>query len=267
MATMQRSALAPPDDRFFLALKNAHSSLLILDYDGTLAPFRVNRDEAVPYKGVRDALAAVARSPRARVVVVTGRALSEVARLLDIDPAPEIWASHGWEHRGPDGAATALPLPGAARAALDRALQSAAESGLRSACEVKPAGVALHWRGLAREEAASIEERGRALWEPIADANDLELRPFDGGLELRVPGRDKGSAVRSIVDGAGPDAVVAFLGDDLTDEDAFRALPETGLSVLVRREARPTDAKSWLRPPEELLAFLHRWAATAGGDA
>ncbi len=119
---MQRSALAPPDDRFFLALKNAGSSLLILDYDGTLAPFRVNRDEAVPYEGVRDALVAIAGSPRTRVVVVTGRALSEIVRLLDVEPVPEIWASHGWEHRGPDGDVTAFPLPNGARAALDQAL-------------------------------------------------------------------------------------------------------------------------------------------------
>jgi trehalose 6-phosphate phosphatase len=267
LATMQRPALAPPNDHFFLALRHADWSLLILDYDGTLAPFRVDRDEAVPYEGVRDALAAVGRNPHTRVVLVTGRSLSEITRLLDIKPAPEIWASHGWERRGPDGGATAFPLPEGARSALDLALQCAGELGLQSACEVKPASLALHWRGLTRDETASVERRGRDLWEPIADASNLELHTFDGGLELRVPGRDKGSAVRSIVANAGPDVVVAFLGDDLTDEDAFRALPETGLSVLVRGEARSTDAKSWLRPPEELLAFLHRWAATAGGDA
>ena len=267
MVTTRSSTLAPPDDRFFLALERAGSSLLILDYDGTLAPFRVKRDEAVPYDGVREALFSIGGSPHTSVVVVTGRALSEIDRLLGVEPLPEIWASHGWEHRSPDGDVTAFPLPNGARGALDQALQRAGDAGLRSACEVKPASVALHWRGLPREQAASIEQRGRELWGPTAAESVLELHSFDGGLELRVPGLDKGTAVRSIVDDAGPDTVVAFLGDDLTDEAAFRALPETALSVLVRGEARPTAAKSWLRPPEGLLAFLRQWAAAMGGDA
>ncbi len=267
MVTMQSSTLAPPDDRFFLALKRAGSSLLILDYDGTLAPFRVKRDEAVPYVGVREALVVIGGRPRTRVVVVTGRALSEIVRLLGVQPLPEIWASHGWEHRSPNGDETPFPLPKGARGALDQALQRAVTAGLGSRCDVKPASVALHWRGVSAEKAASIEQRGRDLWGPIAGENGLEIHSFDGGVELRVPGRDKGTAVRSIVDAADPDTVVAFLGDDVTDEDAFRALPDAALSVLARGEARPTAAKSWLRPPAGLLAFLRRWAAATGGDA
>jgi trehalose-6-phosphatase len=55
---------------------------------------------------------------------------------------------------------------------------------------------------------------------------------------------------------------VAFLGDDLSDEAAFRAvrrIGKRGLSVLVRREFRETAAEIWLRPPGELLCFLERW--------
>lgn len=56
-----------------------------------------------------------------------------------------------------------------------------------------------------------------------------------------------------------PAAAVAFLGDDLTDEDAFRVLSKRGLSVLVRPEYRETMAKAWLRPPHELVEFLALW--------
>jgi trehalose-6-phosphatase len=52
---------------------------------------------------------------------------------------------------------------------------------------------------------------------------------------------------------------VAYLGDDLTDEDAFRALKGKGLSVLVRKESRTTEADCWLKPPDELLDFLKKW--------
>ncbi len=53
--------------------------------------------------------------------------------------------------------------------------------------------------------------------------------------------------------------VVAYLGDDATDEDAFEAVGKHGLSVLVREERRTSAAEVWLRPPEELLEFLDRW--------
>ena len=55
---------------------------------------------------------------------------------------------------------------------------------------------------------------------------------------------------------------MAYLGDDLTDEAAFRAVNDAGLSslsVLVRQEWRETSAEVWLRPPEELKGFLKRW--------
>jgi trehalose-phosphatase len=96
----------------------------------------------------------------------------------------------------------------------------------------------------------------REAWTPLAERGALELHPFDGGLELRVPGRDKGFAVRRIFADLDEGAAVAYLGDDRTDEDAFRALDGRGLSVLVRREPRPTAAELRLEPPEELLQFL-----------
>ena len=56
-------------------------------------------------------------------------------------------------------------------------------------------------------------------------------------------------------------------GDDLTDEDAFQALPEGALGVLVREEWRPTEADAWLQPPEGLLDFLDRWLAAEADTA
>jgi trehalose 6-phosphate phosphatase len=89
----------------------------------------------------------------------------------------------------------------------------------------------------------------------------LALLEFESGLELRT-GRDKGGAVEAILAECDPAAPVAFLGDDLTDEAGFRAINSQGrrgLSVLVRREPRETEADVWLRPPEDLREFLKRW--------
>ena len=54
-------------------------------------------------------------------------------------------------------------------------------------------------------------------------------------------------------------SAVAYLGDDITDEDAFRAVKPRGLGVLVRPELRETAADIWIRPPDELLSFLRHW--------
>ncbi|MGH9590161.1 MAG: trehalose-phosphatase, partial [Terracidiphilus sp.] len=93
----------------------------------------------------------------------------------------------------------------------------------------------------------------------------LSLLNFAAGVELRA-GRDKGDAVRSILEEAsGGRAIafpVAFLGDDITDETAFHALnalQSAHLTALVRGEWRKTAAEVWLRPPGELLGFLQSW--------
>lgn len=63
----------------------------------------------------------------------------------------------------------------------------------------------------------------------------------------------------------GPGTVAAYLGDDLTDEDAFRAIRGRGTGILVREEFRPTAAGFLLKPPEDVLDFLARWNEAAGG--
>jgi trehalose-phosphatase len=76
-----------------------------------------------------------------------------------------------------------------------------------------------------------------------------------------MPDLDKGDAIRTVLAEVHPNTPVAYLGDDLTDERAFRALGARGLSILVRTKPRRTAAQVWLKPPEELLDFLGRWLA------
>ena len=78
---------------------------------------------------------------------------------------------------------------------------------------------------------------------------------------MRIPDPDKGDAVRTIMEETGSDVPTAYLGDDLTDERAFRALGSKGLGILVRPNFRKTSAQAWLKPPDELLQFLSRWLA------
>ena len=247
-------------DEFFLAFTGAARPSLLLDYDGTLAPFRVDRFQARPWAGVRELLTCIQNQGRTRMVVVTGRPAPEILPLLGVEPAPEVWGLHGAERLRADGRRELEQLSLEVRAKLDSLRDDLLRQATGGLIEQKPNAIAMHWRGVAPARAKIIEKRTRALFEPLAQIDGLSLLEFEAGLELRA-GRDKGGAVTEILEEtAGPNPhFTAYLGDDLTDESAFRAVKGHGLGVLVRRQIRPTAADVWLRPPEELRDFLKTW--------
>jgi trehalose 6-phosphate phosphatase len=245
--------------QFMQQISNAPQRALLLDYDGTLAPFRVERDQAVPYPGVRGLLSAIIAAPRTRVVVISGRWTQDLLPLLPIEPRPEIWGSHGWERLHPDGTHEHATLDARAAQSLADAYAWAEAAGLQERCEQKPTSLAMHWRGLPQQRIDALREAVLAAWVPLAEASRLTPHEFDGGIELCAAGRDKGFALTTLLAELGADAATAYLGDDMTDEDAFRALSGRGLGVLVRPELRPTEADLWIRPPGELLEFLALW--------
>lgn len=246
-------------DQFLHGIGSYRQSVLLIDYDGTLAPFSVDRQSAVPYPGVCSILQEIMDSGRTRLVIVTGRRAEEVNPLLGLHPAPEVWGSHGLQRLRPDGTSEMPEFDPKALQVLADAENWLAYQGLHQMAEPKPGSLAVHWRGL--DENAATELRSRILlgWFPIAERSSLTVLEFDGGVELRIPDRDKSDAIRTILQEVGRGTPVAYLGDDLSDEPAFRALQGRGLTVLVRRERRKTAAQAWLKPPEELLDFLVRW--------
>ncbi len=148
---------------------------------------------------------------------------------------------------------------------LDQLREYLRHNNLGGEFEDKPNAAVMHWRGASPRTARFIEQRVREIFEPLASRDGLQLLEFESGVELRA-GRNKGDAVRALVADLPAGTPVAFLGDDYTDEHAFRAVNELEgphLSVLVRPEIRETEAEIWLRPPSELLAFLKRWVKSS----
>lgn len=248
---------------------------LMLDYDGTLAPFRVERDRATPWPGVRERVAELAR--RGRTILVSGRSARDLPALLGFEPgdpgAPTIFGSHGWERWRPGDESPRLLLEESRRDALVEAARAAERFAPEGSLERKPAGVAIHWRGLPEDRADALRAEARRAWgDFFAPLAGFRVHPFDGGIELRPVGRNKGDAVREAIAGEPEDAPCAYLGDDRTDEDAFAEVARLrfpdgsprGLGLLVREEPRPTLALARLRPPEELLDFLDEWLALEG---
>lgn len=254
-----RSDAQPQVESFVKTVAQASHSLLLLDYDGTLAPFRTERDRALPYPGVAAVLQEIMRSGRTRLVIISGRDASDAIPLLGIRPCPEVWGLHGLQRQKPDESAEISDLDERIPEALSAADHWLEYQGLRPAAEFKTGSIAVHWRGLGECEAEAV--RGRVLlgWMPIAERFGLDLLEFDGGIEIRPPHADKGDAVRALLREVDPDMPVAYLGDDTTDEPAFQAIDGRGLSVLVRPQWRETAAQLWLQPPEELLDFLTQW--------
>ena len=187
--------------------------LLFLDYDGTLAPIVADPAAAVPHPAVPDLVAELAEVHP--VVVVTGRDLAALSRLLGgrvravgLHGAEEGWSDGTVEARAGEEHADAL-------ARLRAAVPEAEGVGV----EDKGAAFAVHYR------AAPDPEVARAALETWAEAVPAGLVPIWGKrvVELRPEGVSKGTAVARIA-AAHPDRTPVYLGDDVTDEDAFAAL-------------------------------------------
>jgi len=244
---------------FYETLDGNGPKLLFLDYDGTLAPFNDEPKLAFPYPGVMKILDEIIKNSPTRIVIISGRSIQELTPLLGLDGKVEMWGTHGREHQLPDGTyhrADATPEQSKG-IGFCIAKVMALEPQVR--VETKPGAVAFHWRGIKTSRVLQLKEEMFFELERIAVAYQLAVKSFNGGMELIVPGQDKGTAVREVLREVNPDTTMAYLGDDLSDEDAFWELKVKGLSVLVAGSLRPTQADLWLQPPDELIGFLEKW--------
>ena len=208
---------------FFDKFTGAQGALLLLDYDGTLAPFRVDRFKARPWAGIRALLNRIQNpigpSITTRIVFITGRPAAEIGPLLGLNEPFEVWGLHGAERLYADGRRELEELPAVTREGLDELRVQLRGDSFGGLFEDKPNAVVMHWRGVSGSKARQIAEKSRALFEPLAHLQGMTLLEFESGLELRA-GRDKGGAVEAILAEAEGDEVqnpVAFLGDELDE--------------------------------------------------
>lgn len=241
---------------------------VFFDFDGTLSDIVEDPDAARPVAGAVDALAALAAS--CPVAVLSGRDLADVRARVGL---AGIWyaGSHGFELTGPDGAhhqndaaADALPVLAGAAASLRERLESI--PGV--VVEHKRFAVAVHYRNAARDRVgdvtAAVRDAGRQLRLRVTTGREvIELRP-----EIDW---DKGRTLHWILDrlGTGP-VTPLYLGDDITDEDAFDAVADlSGAGIIVRHSDdgdRATAARFALDGPARVAEFTARLAGRLGGD-
>jgi len=234
---------------------------VFLDYDGTLTPIVEDPARATLPGETRAVLRRL--SDLCPVAVVSGRDLPDVFGMVDL-PDLHYAGSHGFDIRGPDGlreerAPEYLPDLDAAEEEIRDLLDGI--PGAR--VERKRFAVAVHYRATPPARVPEVEEVVRRH----AEATDrLRLSGGKKIFELRPTVEwDKGRALRWLMEVLGLDTgefVPVYVGDDVTDEDAFRALAGEGIPVVVRGEDddRPTRADYALADPPAVHDFLEELA-------
>lgn len=239
----------------------ASETWLVLDYDGTLAPFRRNRMDAVPVEGAIEDLVTIRDSGATRLAMLTGRPLSELLELVGDLGIPMV-GSHGFEFLLEDGSIEREELSSGQEERLETAEREARSIAPDARIERKPASVGLHTRGMPEPAARELHERVAEAWRQDAEQNELEVRSFSGGVELRLKAIHKGTALERLLEGHRKPALCVYVGDDETDEDAFAALPDGGVGIKVGPRGVPTRARGRLDDPFAVKEFLDTWIAT-----
>jgi trehalose 6-phosphate phosphatase len=235
---------------------------LLLDYDGMIAPFVTDRSRAHPYPHVPELLDEIIERCDTRVVIISGRPVKDVTLLLQTKARPEIWGCHGLERLLPTGQYSCVRLSPESESALSEAVLQLQDLGLGAHLDEKAGCVAVHWRGLLPKREEEVRALAYRALNKFSGRGGLLMCNFEGGLELRHRACTKKFAVDTILSELGNDAAVAYMGDDATDEEAFRILNGRGLTILVRPTYRFTAAQVWLQPPHELRGFLSQWINT-----
>jgi len=222
---------------------------LFLDFDGTLVDFVIDPSAAAADHRLRALLRELWARLDGRLAILSGRSLADLTARLDLTEMA-MAGSHGLERRLADGTVTSAPIPPELSIATSAARNFATAHNLLIEC--KPAGVALHFRDSRHAEPA-VDAFARTL---AADTG-LELQSGSCVRELKVPGADKGDAVRAFM--AEPPFIAGspvVVGDDLTDEHAFIAAIALGGSAVLVGEPRETAAQFRLPTVEATLAWL-----------
>lgn len=239
----------PPPPPLCLAGRTA----LFLDFDGTLVEIADRPDEVIVPDTVPRLIETLARRLEGRLALVSGRSLAVLETLLG--PMEVAMAgSHGGEFR-PAGVATAHSLAAPLPDDVVKHLSGFAEANGGLLVEPKPFSVAVHYR-----RHPNVLERLLTCAEAIASRRGLEVKHGKQVVELVMPGSDKGTAIACFMKRAEfAGTTPLFVGDDVTDEDAFHAVARFGGTGVLVGAMRPTAAHWRL----DDVAAVHAWLAAA----
>ncbi|TVR81603.1 MAG: trehalose-phosphatase [Rhodospirillales bacterium] len=238
---------------------------VFLDYDGTLTPIVERPEDAVISEDMRESVRSLAS--RCPVCVVSGRDRPVVQELMGLDNLI-VAGSHGFDIWSPDaGTIEHEAGDGAFQELLEQVkarLHDVMDPIEGALVEPKKASVAAHYRLVSEGERQKI----KAVVDEILAAHPDKLKMTPGKMVYEIQPKidwHKGKAVLYLLEALdlnGDDVIPIYVGDDVTDEDAFRALEGRGLGIFVGRADDPevgeraTAADFILGTVEEVATFL-----------
>ena len=244
--------------------------LVMLDVDGTLAPIASRPEQAEVPAETSQCVAGLAAGPDVIVALVSGRTAADARRMVRVT---NVWVigNHGYEIVSADGDSLVDPQVEPFRdviAQAERRLEPRLAQVPGVILEDKRWTLSIHYR-LAND---AVVPRVRALVEETAQALGLRVTEGKMVLEVRPPARvDKGTAVLTLASrlhAVTDDASLVFIGDDRTDEDAFRALRMRQRRAVTVRvapdESAGTAAEFAVSDPPQVLEFLEWLRALRG---
>ena len=251
---------------FAAACRAASHILLLADYDGTLATIVGHPADAVLSPRVRDRLSMLAKKPTYSVGVISGRSIEELKAIVDIKGI-YYSGNHGLEIDGP-GLSFVSPGAEATRpviAGLARELAVAMKGITGVIIQDKGFSLSVHYRLVKPEDVDAVTSAVQRVTAPHVDKGEIRVYAMKKLWEIRPPiDWDKGNAVEVIARELKTTLkqerlLTIYLGDDTTDEDAFRIVcPPDGWSIFVGEENRTSTAEYFLNSTAEVEEFLAR---------
>ncbi|MFN8024272.1 MAG: trehalose-phosphatase [Acidimicrobiales bacterium] len=239
-------------DEALRRLANADVVLVASDYDGTLAELVDDPARAWPWAPSIEVLRELSALPGVHVAIVSGRALDELRSLSRLGDRAVLIGSHGAELV--DGVVEGFDHDAAETLATVTSMLEAVAGKVPGArVETKPAGVAFHTRAVDPEVAGEVQA---SVLTGVGAMSGVRVRPGKDVLEFGVTRGDKGRALARLRDELAA-AAVLFIGDDLTDEDAFGVL-DGPLDVSVKVGQGPTAAHHRVAGVPEVGQLLAR---------
>lgn len=245
-------------------LASAKSLLVVLDFDGTLAALAEMPGLAHLKPEFKTALRSLASAPGVSVFILSGRALEDVRRLVDLQNL-YYGGNHGMEIKGPGFAWRDAGAVNARVLVLSIAadIQERFPPGTGVLVENKVFSASVHYRNLKAAYKRGFFSRMKVLMS--ARSGVLRWRRGHKVFELLPVGTaHKGTAVERLAKRLGGPLCMA-VGDDLTDEDMFRAIRERGITVRVGRKAG-SKARYFLSGQAEVLRLLQFITAARRDD-
>jgi trehalose 6-phosphate synthase/phosphatase len=216
--------------------RRTNHTRLLLDYDGTLVPIARSPELAAPDDELLALLEQLAAAPGIQIDIVSGRQGDSLERWLGHLPIA-LWAEHGFWRRRSRGAAwePAAPFAGVWMEKVTPILEQFTAATPGAQLERKTASMAWHYRGVARDFGDRQAHELRLLLGDLLSNQPVEVLEGKKVIEVRMRGVSKAMVAQRIQAEDHRGVTFVAIGDDRTDDDLFRALPTSAISIAVGR--------------------------------